>query len=223
MDVLDEVMGGAIGHYNLKTHLETIKELCERIYTWRNEKAAELGDGSFPGGTGDLVYEDLCYEYMFVDAACSQTVVAAICPLIETLFARAFEKIRTARESKHKGRCSVPWKQNRMGFVEHKQKVLDALGFPNAISVDSEVLFALFKFRNNSMHQGYKWEAKELERFSQLVKSRNASQGRWKNWFDISTLGDDPYLVTITKSLAAAALNSVKSVAQKLRDVEQSI
>ena len=256
VDVLDELRGGPIGHFGLESSVETINALTDYIYTWRNEKDAVLKDSDFSADYSGDYYVDLCVERHFVDAACSQTIVAAICPLFETLFSRAFSRIKKVcadnktefknhkrwtlelePRDEHK-RWSPYWVFNegdwpRRNLLEGYQNLLEAIGFETAIpklSHEAQVLAALFMYRNKSLHHGYEWPSevcnnlkRAVESLKSTVEDRSNGRDRWKTWFQLHSVGEEPCLITITKQFVLDAVASIKPIATKLREVEVSL
>ncbi|MBX3396772.1 MAG: hypothetical protein KF841_15550 [Phycisphaerae bacterium] len=248
MNLMDELLGGAIGHYGLAGSFETLKELVQRIHVWGDEKDASISNGDFSGEYGGDIYADLCIGRCFVDAACSQTVVAAICPFIESLFTRAFAIMRPAWQAGSAIKSHLRWTKQlkpgdeykrwspswvfnvksypRQGFIEGTQQLLEALGFGSAIPTDSpefNLVSALFLYRNKSLHHGYEWPTDPLNAFKLNMDAASRKDSRWQQWFDISTIGADLWMITITKQLVVDSLGAMQSIATSLREIENEI
>lgn len=246
--VFDLVMGGALGHYRLVASADTIKCVAECVYTLQNEKDVELSKGDYSGPHGDAIFGDLAVEREFFGAACSQIIAASFCPLLESLFTRAFDRFRLAcqclaqpnhvrwtaqltqsDEFKRWSPCWHFYKQDRPprnDFLKGYRQVLEAIGFDGTLpekSHEAQVMAALFMYRNKSLHHGYEWPERTRAAFVENLKQQSRAYQRWKDWFFVCEYGGKPWIITSSKRLAVDAVEAVKTIASKLREVETQL
>ena len=66
----------------------------------------------------------------------------------------------------------------------------------------TQVLDAIFKYRNQMIHSGFEWPLKERQRFARMIRDEN-----WTQWFHVSTVGDEPWFFTVTPDFRKACLD----------------
>ena len=86
-DEFEDLLGGDTGrgalvHWKLLESYDASSELLEQVFTFRNEKVADIKETL----NGDHVHEDdLKFLFTYTDMACSSATVGTIAPLIDTL------------------------------------------------------------------------------------------------------------------------------------------
>lgn len=238
-DLRDLISGGAIGHYRLTDCTEIVFELIHNVFGWRNEKNVGIAKGQFTGEYGGDIYASAAASHMYSELCCSQLAVAAICPLFETLFYRAFAKIgekfdinRTTQTHPRITSKTIKdddrWNPGKVLFLSNGKfgedirkgtiQLLDALGYPGSLRADFAIIDPLFWYRNRILHEGYEWKAHTATNATDMIEKE-----KWEIWFS-PILSDNKVVgYTLNDNLVDAALKCLETVASKLRQIEYDL
>lgn len=129
-------------------------------------------------------------HHVFLEAAVTHGCVGGLASLFEGLFKTLF---------RHTGKK----KRKHQGFVDWVYEVLENYKVANVLASEQPVLRALFMFRNAALHNGYEWPAEERSEFLAAVKLNG-----WEQWFEWSTSGGDPWVISPTRAFLEACLKA---------------
>jgi len=147
------------------------------------------------------------------------------CPLIESLFFQAFQRIRT----NYFGTDVIPQASTRSGLVKpdefwdchwflnqgtnkkEKHLILGIMQLGEAVSLTPyfprdlfAVLKALFQYRNKMFHFGFEWPPKECMKFATCMSDEG-----WNAWFSSATRDKVPFIFYMTDQLIGRCFDLV--------------
>lgn len=224
-----QVSGGPLGAFDLTYSLWAIQDFLGIIHAERERLAENLEAQPDSDDSGDL-YADRAHSLAFVEVACSQAAVGAIAPLAEAVMKRSANRLREKFEkpldanSHH--RAHLPddkfWNPSllekggntEINLLGGFRQLLKALRLSGRISKGCwSTLEALFAFRNAALHEGYEWPIERRNTFFQ-----DSQQRSW-DWFEVTTIDGEPWLVSAKVEFWSSAITQIEEVARVISDV----
>jgi len=198
----------------LEKKIETVKLTAEQSFGIRNEIAvADLAD---------LYHESACQ-----DAVHSAAAVGALAPLFESFFTNAFcemgeyiesneSLIQERKKYLQKNGSDCTWdchffltnkKRKQKNVVLGIKQLIEACGMGNFMpSQLNETLGALFAYRNNMFHWGFKWPQRIRDGFNKRL--RNWPRG----WFEQMSCDGKPEEFYMSKLFIDHCIETIDQV-----------
>lgn len=204
-------------------HLRAIHSLVSCLARWDDGYSRRLDEAidaemSEDGGCPETDPVGLAlHEMEFVHVAQSLAFITTIVAFVESLFKECLPMMATRFEGKYQeqnarfqrygeGNPSFwdPAKSTAIGdkIATRISDILEGSGLIRFLIPDfTRVLGAIFKYRNQMIHNGFEWSQAERRKFALTIKEEG-----WTEWFSVSTVDDDPWYFTITGSFSQACL-----------------
>lgn len=168
--------------------------------------------------------DELCHHSVYQDAAHSMAAVGMLAPFFESILKQVFLGLRILIQE---GATPTPahprfmdaitdrcWdcqfflsdgKLKRGGIVLGIKDLSSAVGLsPYFTSSLTNVLEALFAYRNRMFHFGFEWPLKERTSFNKRILEEN-----WDNWFAVATTDGKPWIFYMTKTFISKCLEEI--------------
>lgn len=180
----------------------------------------------------DILREGRFWKAVFMDSAYSMSAVGMLAPFIESLFVTIFDGLKdrvaiSNDDPRHKLGEQERWnakiyysnrsKGRRQDLLQGIRQLSAATGLTAYLPSDTQAsLEALFRYRNNMLHNGFEWP-------SEKVKGFNKDMAKWpESWFAVAKRNDQPWLIYMTPEFCAHCValieQIVNGVGQYLRD-----
>ena len=211
-------------HFDGQSASAALRQLLDRVFTWRNELAASIAEPDVKAVSPEYENElhvDKCHAFAYQDVACCNAAVGSIAPCFEGLFFHEFAELRSLFGDSqpindyHRWKLSPDdfWVPSIVSEKGTKRDVPDIMrGFKQLItSLELAAYFpdgmydtlnALFRFRNFALHQGYEWPRDARARFAQLIDTE-----KWGDWFSVATWGDELWMFYTKDAFVTASLD----------------
>ncbi|MCC6881338.1 MAG: hypothetical protein IT576_04215 [Verrucomicrobiales bacterium] len=169
-------------------------------------------------GSWDLdPIESTFREFGFADLAENLAFITTIAAFLESLFMQCLPalepRFKEAYQEDHarfqRYRDAIPsfWdpaKPTKNGdkIVRRITDILEASGLVRFMIPDfPRVLDAVFRYRNQMIHNGYEWDREERQRFARTIQDEG-----WSKWFSVSTIDKAPWYFTTTGTFRRVCL-----------------
>ncbi len=211
-------IGNTIGHHRVAERLQD-KDIATLAAAANSTSDADVSDDL--AGTHNY----LLGMNFFDQAAHSMAAVGVITPFLETVYYRFFTGLATIPTEKHlipptheRKRMARCWDCHYIATTQNKIKtdvvigireLADATGVTAYLPTNASlVLSALFRYRNAMFHNGFEWTVKELDSFRVFLDIHHLP----KEWFDISTCNDQPWIIYMSTLFVDLCLNTAAAI-----------
>ncbi|MBP9225574.1 MAG: hypothetical protein KBF76_17005 [Verrucomicrobiales bacterium] len=220
-------------------HLRTIRSLVSCLAEWHQGYSRRLDEAidaemSEDGGYPETDPVGLAiHEMEFVHAAQSLAFITTIAAFVESLFKECLPAMggsfkgsylevhpRFIRYGEANPSFWDPTKPTTKGdkIATMIREILEGSGLIRFMIPDfTRVLDAIFKYRNQMVHNGYEWSPAERKKFARTIEDEG-----WSEWFSISTVDGAPWYFTINGNFSQECLElcdrSVLAFAGLIRD-----
>lgn len=190
----------------MNRELHELENQVRQLSGWNNERANDE-------------YGERFYASVYQEAAHSMAAVGMLAPFIESLFHHALLKMGALFAER--GRALPPHSRFRAGgddvwdchkvwngqrFHTHLLKGIEQLSSEVGLTSHmpsnlSQVLEALFAYRNKMFHNGFEWPMHERHKFE------HRTQHDWPSgWFSSAKTGEDPWIFYMTEEFITEVL-----------------
>ena len=191
-----------------------IKELDSAIRASRGEYADYLQQSWIAHLEGSV----------FQDAAHSMSAVGMLGPFVESMFVALFKKLRdrggddeTPSDARKSATDDDFWdphyvfdkRGRRRDIVRGIKQLSDSTGLTPFLPDNlTQILEALFVFRNKMFHNGFEWPPKERSRFEKTLQEK-----QWpSNWFSKSSSDGKPWIFYLSSDFIEQCLAMIDQV-----------
>lgn len=218
---------------DLEAQLLAVRSVLRRNAQADSELAKEIEDlgkraGEASGEYGlhlQDTWVDHLHDSVFQDAAHSMAAVGMLAPMLESLFVATFRGIGGLKppvrpvtpagvRAAHAGDPDF-WdphflfaelRSQRVGIVRGIRQLVESTGLAPHLPADySDVLNALFSYRNKMFHWGFEWPKDEREKFERLI----VSEGWPSDWFTRSLSGGETWILYMSDVLIRLVLTRI--------------
>lgn len=190
------------------------------------EEAARTYDGPYHYHVVDE-HVDAMWQSSYSDAAISLSAIGMVVPMIETIFAQAFQALREkyvakgmsppqhkrwTRAEQHPERWNVQRYFATDGvktdIISGLRQLCEASGVSPFLGPDyMDWMAALFHYRNQMFHGGFEWSIAQRQSFVKLIAERG-----WERYFFWSTTNGDPWICYLRDDIIDALPERVFAV-----------